>query len=369
MNNSDKDAIESTRCGCSTGPRPSWVSGLVDTAVGSVDVVRTSLDGADRRGMVWCRISDRFRMHYAVPPGLYAIGTPTDGSPIFVSANYKYSFDCLRSHLHGIDGWILVLDTKGINVWCAAGKKTFSTCELIRRIGETHLQQVTTQRLLILPQLGAPGVNAQTVKKETGFTIKYGPVDSAHIRAYLEAGYQATSAMRTASFSLADRVVLIPMELFPALRRFFRIHLIVFGLMGLGGQGILFINAWQYSAPLLWALFLALMLGIIAHVLLLPWTPFRAFSIKGSLLGILGVALWFWGNTNSFPSPYLLAAVFIGLPALSSYLALNFTGCTTFTNPSGVKKELRFAFPAYVTAAVLTAVALLLYKLEAIGFL
>ena len=91
-------------------------------------------------------------------PGLYALGAPAPDSPVFVSANYTLSFDALRSALRGIDGYLLVLDTKGINVWCAAGKGTFGTDELVARIEATRLAEVVRHRRLILPQLGAPGV-------------------------------------------------------------------------------------------------------------------------------------------------------------------------------------------------------------------
>ena len=66
-------------------------------------------------------------MNYKVDPGLYAIGNPNERSPVLVTANYKMSFDNLREALPGRDAWILVLDTRGINVWCAAGKGTFGT--------------------------------------------------------------------------------------------------------------------------------------------------------------------------------------------------------------------------------------------------
>jgi len=55
-------------------------------------------------------------MHYTVDPGLYALGKPNEMSPVLVTANYKLSFDCLRKAVPGLDLWILVLDTKGINV-------------------------------------------------------------------------------------------------------------------------------------------------------------------------------------------------------------------------------------------------------------
>jgi CO dehydrogenase/acetyl-CoA synthase gamma subunit (corrinoid Fe-S protein) len=70
----------------------------------------------------------------------------------------------------------LILDTKGINVWCAAGKGTFGTDELVSRISKTGLSKIILHRKLVLPQLGAPGVSAHEVTKQTGFSVVYGPV-------------------------------------------------------------------------------------------------------------------------------------------------------------------------------------------------
>jgi len=94
------------------------------------------------------------RMNYTIEPGLYAVGNPESSSPVFISANYKMSFDYLRKDLNSVDGWILVLDTKGINVWCAAGKGTFGTDELVNRIAIVRLGDIVRHRELIVPQLG-----------------------------------------------------------------------------------------------------------------------------------------------------------------------------------------------------------------------
>ena len=55
-------------------------------------------------------------MNYKVDPGLYALGNPAQSAPVLVTANYKLTFDRFRQALPGMDAWILVLDTKGINV-------------------------------------------------------------------------------------------------------------------------------------------------------------------------------------------------------------------------------------------------------------
>ena len=149
------------------------------------------------------------RGEHRMEPGLYALGNPTPESLVFVSANYTLSFDALRSSLGGLDAYILVLDTQGINVWCAAGKGTFGTKEIVRRVIAARLGEVVSHRKLILPQLGAPGVAAHEVKKLTGFWVEYGPVRAADLPEYLKT-HEAAPEMRQVEFPLRDRVVLIP---------------------------------------------------------------------------------------------------------------------------------------------------------------
>src|SRR5512136_1603848 len=177
--------------------------------------VQSRLTASDRWDHVLARIGVK-RGEHRVEPGLYALGNPTKDSPVFVTANYSLSFDALRSSLVGIDGYILVLDTKGINVWCAAGKGTFGTDEIVNRVFVTQLKQVVSHRKLILPQLGAPGVAAHEVKRRTGFWVEYGPVRAEDLPEYLQT-HKATSEMRRVRFTLRDRLVLVPVELKGAL--------------------------------------------------------------------------------------------------------------------------------------------------------
>ena len=112
----------------------------------------------------------------SVDPGLYAVGHPTPESPVLVSANYKMSFDRLRSQLTGLTHGCLVLDTRGVNVWCSAGKGTFGTDEIVGRVRANRLGEIVSHRTLVVPQLGAPGVAAHQVKNRCGFRVVYGPV-------------------------------------------------------------------------------------------------------------------------------------------------------------------------------------------------
>ncbi len=158
------------------------------------------------------------RMNARFEPGLYRIGEPTPASPVLVTCNYRMTVDIVRRDLAGTDAWLLVLETYGINVWCAAGKKTFGTDELVRRIFDTHLADHVEHETLVLPQLGAVGVSANAVRAATGYRVVWGPVRSSDLRAFLAAGLKATPEMRAVTFTTRERLVLAPMEFVPSLK-------------------------------------------------------------------------------------------------------------------------------------------------------
>jgi hypothetical protein len=273
------------------------------------------------------------RSSYRVEPGIYAIGSPDEDSPVFVTASYRPSFRAVRTALKGIDGYIMVLDTKGVNVWCAAGKGSFGTDELVQRIEATNLGEVVKHRRLILPQLGAPGVAAHEVKKRTGFRVEWGPVRAADIPSYLAAG-EATADMRKVRFPLKDRLEIIPVEI---VNTFILTLVLCVPLYFAGGM------------PTALAALAAVLAGNVLFPPLLPWLPTRNFSTKGFFLGVVvalpfvaaaslglhGGAVW---QTLGWSLAYLLF-----MPPVTAFLALNYTGSTTFTSWSGVKREI-FAY-------------------------
>jgi hypothetical protein len=329
------------------------MTGAVETAAGGVPQVAAKLEFADRLGSWKCRW-DIGRMDYAVAPGLYCVGAPDAQSPVLVTANYKMTFDRLRMELGGLDAWILVLDTKGVNVWCAAGEGTFGTDELISRIRETRLDQVVAHRTLILPQLGATGVAAHEVARRAQFHVVFGPVRAQDIRAFLAAGMHATEAMRTARFTLWDRLVLTPVELVSALKPTLALFGVLFALnaVGLGHYGLNDMLAWLG----------AVLAGGVLTPALLPWIPGRAFAFKGFLLGLLwaaGACLLFFRPPLAAAEWLKAAAYLLALPSFSSFAAMNFTGASTYTSLSGVDREMKFALPAMIAATGLGMISLL----------
>jgi len=278
------------------------------------------------------------RMTYLVPPGLYAIGSPGDQDEVAVTCNYKMTFDVLRQELSGRNLWLLVLETHGINVWCAAGKGTFGTEEVIRRVEATGLSEVVAHRRLLLPILGAPGVAAHEVKRRTGFEVRYATIRAADLPAFLDNGGKTMPEMRELTFSLRERLVLVPVEIVMSLKVMAIASLVAFGL------GIALNHGSVASGVLaVLALFGAMLAGTLATPLLLPWLPGPSFAVKGAVVGLAwAAACWALGHvTNSLAA----LGLFLSLPAVSAYYALNFTGCTPFTSLSGVKREVQRAIP------------------------
>jgi hypothetical protein len=109
------------------------------------------------------------------------------------------------------------------------------------------------------------------------------------------------------------------------------------------------------------AFFGAVIVGTVAVQILLPWIPGRAFALKGWILGaIWAIAIC---SLRGFPGAslggWLVALSYILiLPAISAFLAMNFTGSSTFTSLSGVVKEMKYAVPSMIVSAGLGIAAL-----------
>jgi hypothetical protein len=318
------------------GERPRWQVGEIGITGRVVPVAGTRLGWRDRLGAAAVRL-DIGRGNYRVNPGLYAVGAPTPDSPVLVTSNYKLTFDSLRRELTAIDAWILALDTRGVNVWCAAGKGTFGTRELERMLLAERMDQVVTHRTLILPQLGAPGVAAHEVARDAGWKVRYGPVRAADLPAYLAAGMKKDDTMRRVTFTAAERMSIAPAELAHAWP-FLAAAVVVSVLAALPfGPGAL-ARALQTGLPLAGAVLVA----TLAFPALLPWIPFRSFALKGVVLGVAwSVAAGFAGSAAAGGGAAPAVARALIIVPLVSFIAMNFTGASTFTSQPGATLEVR----------------------------
>lgn len=291
------------------------------------------------------------RMSYKIPTGLYAIGHPKDTSKVIVSANYKLTFDVIRQALVGENVWLLILDTKGINVWCAAGKGTFGSKELIYQIEKCQLKKLVNHRNLILPQLGATSMEPHLIKKYTGFDITYGPIRAADLKPFLKSR-QVTEKMRQVNFNIMDRLILTPIELIHNLS-FLIGFLVIATLLNV----IVSINLF-YLVP---GLTLAIIISSVIFPIALPYLPFKSFSMKS--IPLIIPYLYLLNQTSLYPmnqSIYYKGSHFILLSLLIMYQSFNFTGSTTFTSFSGVKKESQYLTILSVSALLIAMILIIL---------
>ncbi|MDT8334304.1 MAG: mercury methylation corrinoid protein HgcA [Desulfurivibrionaceae bacterium] len=335
-----------------------YVRDFVQTGAGPVPRVSAELEFHDKLGAGMVRLGIG-RDEYRIPPGLYCAGNPDRESPVLVSANYKLSFDYLRRELRGQDVWILVLDTRGINVWCAAAHKTFGTEELARVIEASGLSRVVSHRRLVVPQLGAAGVAAPALKKASGFEVVWGPLRARDLPGFLAASCKAEPAMRKLTFTMTERMTLAPVELAMVLKPALLIMVAMFFVSGFGPELFSFGRAWSRWLLFSRAFLAGLLSGAVLVPALLPWLPFRPFYLKGivAALPVAGAVLL---GSNAVSPVEMAAQAFICL-AVSSYMAMNFTGATPYASPSGVEWEMRRAIPLQ-GVLVLTALGLWLVR-------
>jgi hypothetical protein len=330
-------------CGCETKKyflkKEFWMTGIMNVFEMDIPVVDCKLKLRDILGGWLARWSIN-RDRYNITPGLYAIGCPDKNSVVLATANYKLSFDKLRKELTGLDAWILVLDTRGINVWCAAGKGTFGTEELIKKIVETRLKDIIDHRNIILPQLGAVGVQAHVVRNKIGFNVIYGPVYAKYIKEFIENGFKKDQKMTIVKFNLIDRLAVTPVEIVSALKYIIPVFLVI------GIFDIVMIK--NISAKILIdfiPILGAFLSGLVLFPVLLPIIPFKSFSIKGAILGLVWALLISYIYKISIGGYIANALLFT---PITSFFALNFTGSTTFTSLSGVKLEFKYSIPVMI---------------------
>ena len=138
--------------------------------------------------------------------GLFPIGSPDENSPVIITANFSLTIKRVRKALRGQNLWLMVLNSNGINVWCAAGGGLFTENRVIDAIKISELAEIVNHREVILPALAASGVDVKEIKKRTGFRARFGPVYAHDIPSYLAAGKKKTDAMQRFNFDLVHRL-------------------------------------------------------------------------------------------------------------------------------------------------------------------
>ncbi len=256
-----------------------------------------------------------FRLFPApTPTGLRRIGNPGRDSPVLVTCNFHLTVRRLQRALRGLDLWLLVAESKGVNVWCAAGAGEFSTRSVVSAVKTSGVGEEVDHRTLVLPVLGAPGIRAADVAKEAGWDVEWGPTHMGEIPRYL--GGARDPSLRRVRYGLAERYDTALGSMFA----FFLAGLVGFAIFGRG----LLIDYVALSA-----------ITFLVFYALVPWIPTKAGWTKALVIDLLlGGALvateWMLDNPAPRPRADLIIAMSMvmvwgsELGGLSSTMASDF---------------------------------------------
>ncbi len=176
------------------------------------------------------------------PTGVHAVGSPNNNSPVIVTGNFSLTVYRVRRALRGENVWLLVANTEGINVWCAAAGEIFTEQRVIDAITVSRLADKVRHRDIILPSLSAPGMDRAAIHQETGFHAHFGPIYACDIPVYIESGRKKTERMRRFRFDFKHRLDMFFSMNFP-IYLLVAVSLSVFWPRYLAGTTILFWTA------------------------------------------------------------------------------------------------------------------------------
>jgi 2-polyprenyl-3-methyl-5-hydroxy-6-metoxy-1,4-benzoquinol methylase len=250
-----------------------------------------------------------------VPPypkvrtGLYAVGHPDADSPVLVTGNFDLT---VRRLVQAIDGkvnvWVLVADSAGINVWCAAGGGHFTAEKVIAAVKSSHLNEVVNHHALVLPQLCANGVDGWRIRKETGWGVHWGPARAEDVPAYLAGKRKKPDEMRWVKYPLKDRMEMVT------------------GTLGFYALLIL-LPVFIFWRSLFWPVTFSILGLSYFYGIALPWLPGRDGLYKSIPLAIIALAGLFLYTTFWNPLPAVnLFHWAVGLSGLSLFTAAELQG-------------------------------------------
>lgn len=210
-------------------------------------------------------------------PGLRRVGSPDRSSPVLVTCNFDLTVrEVIRTlKQDGINAWLLVAPTKGVNAWCAGGAGDFSADSVISIIKTSGIEDLVDHRRIILPQLAANGINIWSVKERSSWNPRFGPAHIRDLAEYLASGKRLTKREhRLVDFPLNDRFVM-------GTNLGFNVSLLLL-------LPLLLASVW---VPGLWwkSLSLLFVLSVVCSVLVF-WLPGKIGVQKGLSLGLLATA-------------------------------------------------------------------------------
>lgn len=147
--------------------------------------------------------------------GLIKIGSPGRDAPVFLTCNFVLTVERVKKALKGMDCYLIVANSKGINVWCASTGGHLTNHSVISVIKTCGIEKLVDHRNIILPQLSATGIEEEVIRQSTGWKVIWGPVYIQDITDFMERKYKKTPQMSVVRFPLKQRIEMAVMWAFP----------------------------------------------------------------------------------------------------------------------------------------------------------
>jgi ferredoxin len=184
---------------------------------------------------------------------------------VILTCNFALTVAQMERALRGLDAWLLVANSRGINVWCAAGGGHLTTHDAVSALKTTGIAKQVTHRRVVLPQLAAVGIEADQVQERAGWQVIWGPVDARHLPAFLKD--EEGEHVREVAFD-----------------PFARLEMAVMWAVPLSLLALVTLLFWTAGFPLLVALVWSLALAVY-----MTFPLYEALVARGSLVGFVAL--------------------------------------------------------------------------------
>ena len=264
-----------------------------------------------------------------------------------MTANYLLTVLLVVRRVRTFNARLLVVDTDGINVWCAAGKGKFGKDAVVEQLTryDRKLLSVDERPALILPKLSFSGVDLGSLR-EYGVRPIVGPVYARDLPAYLSNPPFKDCSEDRVVFGLQSRLFTWLPGLLQTLGQSFILILVLWIAHLLCGS----------SVPFVGILLLVTLLAT-AYPILFPWIPGSRFAVKGLWLGVaVAVGLAALSLAGLLSTAALSTAVLFSV-GTGVFFGLAYTGNSAVSNYSRIRKEVARFLPVYVLLYIASLVS------------
>ena len=261
--------------------------------------------------------------------GLTRIGNPDRNSPVLLTGNFRLTVERLRRAIEGMDAYLLVANSRGVNVWCAATGGMLTNHDVVSVLKTSGIEDLVDHRTVILPQLAATGIEGRAIQHKAGWKVVWGPAYASAIPAFVRNRFKKTREMGAVAFEWPQRLEMavawaFPISLFalllfpfwrdgvlPVIGLVWTLSMVIFLAFPLYERrlrtegkniGFIFFDFGPRALPLIfWGIFLAVLFGYALLIGGLSWASLLRWSAT-SLVVVVLLSIDLMGSTPTYKS-------------------------------------------------------------------